>query len=108
MSEDYLSGMTKAINENFLELDSAIIAALPDNDEQYAEVLGQRKELVDRFPILESWNDGSGPLSLSAEERAALVRYMELAGEMENIERLAVYYAGHRDCFAYLKKIGAV
>ena len=96
------------IAEGFADLDSAMVAAMPEKDEQYAKLLEQQKELSARFPDLENWLEGGGALSLSAEERAGLVEYLEVTAQMESIERLHIYYAGHQDCFAYLKKIGAV
>ena len=108
MSEDFLPGLPHLINESFSATDSAIVAALPEKDAEYAELAGQKQELAERFPEIERWLEGSGPLSLTGEEHAGLVEYMDITMQMEGIERLAVYYAGHRDCFMYLKKIGAV
>jgi hypothetical protein len=107
-SEILFSDLPARIAEGFADLDSAIVDALPDNDEEYAGLVKQQKELTARFPKLESWLEGNGPLPLSAEEHAGLVEYLELATQMESIERLAIYYAGHKDCIAYLKKIGAI
>ena len=108
MPEDCMNILTDLISKNFLELDSSIVAALSENDEQYAQLTGQRKDIVSRFSEIDGWLEGVGPLTLTAEERAGLVEYMEITLQMENIERQALYYAGHRDCFLYLKKIGAV
>jgi len=49
-----------------------------------------------------------GAISLTAEEHKALVRYLEIKTEMEDIERKQIYFRGHTDNFAYLKKIGAI
>jgi dsDNA-binding SOS-regulon protein len=50
--------------------------------------------------------DGEGAVRLTAEEHAGLVEHTRTTDEAENRERLNLYLAGHRDCFAYLKKIG--
>ena len=108
MTDELNSGLTQRIGEGFAEIDSAIVAALPKTDERYAELKAKENELKSRFPQIEKWLEGKDPLTLSAEEHSALTEYLELNAEMEGIERLAIYYAGHKDCFAYLKKIGAI
>jgi hypothetical protein len=107
MSEDSCPGLVGQINKNFMELEDAIILSLCEKDEHYAELSDQRKELASHFPI-ESWLEGSGSPSLTNEECAGLAEYMRLTAQIEDIERRAIYYAGHRDCFLYLKKIGMV
>jgi hypothetical protein len=52
--------------------------------------------------------DGKGAINLSAEEHDAVVRYLRLKNNMEDIERKHIYFRGHTDNFAYLKKIGAI
>jgi hypothetical protein len=37
-----------------------------------------------------------------------LVRYIGLQKDMEETERRHIYFRGHTDNFAYLKKIGAI
>jgi len=98
----------RIVYENFPEIDGAAVLALPEKDERYAELKKEQDGIDKKYPDIESWLEGSGPLTLTAEEHAALSRYMLLATEMESIERLAIYYAGHRDCFAYMKTIGMI
>ena len=52
--------------------------------------------------------EGNGAINLSAEEHKALARYLYLKIQMENVERKQIYFRGHTDNFAYLKKIGAI
>ena len=108
MHDELDSDLIAVISDRFGEMDSAIVVALPEKDEEYAGLMKRKDGLKDRFTIIESWLEGSGPLSLTADERAGLAEYMEVVSFMEDIERKAIYFAGHRDCMKYLKTIGAI
>ena len=106
MQDSIFDGLLAQLEERFEEMDSKITVALPGRDEKYAALRARLEELEQRFPFIESALDGVGALRLSAEEHAGLVEYNRTTDEAENRERLNLYLAGHRDCFAYLKKIG--
>ena len=108
MPDDLHSGLISMVDNNFQDLEDAIVAVLPESDKQYADLKARENELKGRFPKIERWLEEKCPLTLSADEHSGLVEYLELNSEMEGIERLAIYYAGHRDCIAYLRKIGAL
>lgn len=108
MKEEIFSGLVAHIEEDFQEMDSEITTALKETDEEYVALCKHQSELEQRFPFIESALEGKGALNLSAEEHTGLVEYLSVTNEMENRERLNLYYAGHRDCFAYLKKIGVI
>ena len=108
MTDDDYADFIERINEGFLTLDDAIINSLPGRDTRYAEMKAHEQELKERFPNINAWLEDTTPLTLTAEEHAGLVEYLELEAGLECIERLAIYYTGHKDCFAYLRKIGAI
>jgi len=108
MIGDFNSEFMQRINDTFAEMDDAIVSALPDKDEHYSELLAQEQRIKDQFPDIDIWLEGDGALSLTAEERAGMVEYLELNAEKEDIERLAIYYRGHKDCISYLKTISAL
>lgn len=56
--------------------------------------------LEERFETMDS--DITVALPERDEKYAALVEYIRVTDEAENRERLNLYLAGHRDCFAYL------
>ena len=43
-----------------------------------------------------------------AEEHEAYLAYIGLMRQMEDMERLQIYFRGHTDAVAYLKKIKAI
>lgn len=49
-------------------------------------------------------NEDSGEIRMTAEEHRAYVDYMNLARQMEDMERQHIYFRGHTDAVAYLKK----
>ena len=108
MSDNIFTGMVEDLEDNFLEISSGVTASLRDTDEEYAALFDRRLELQKRFPCIQSVLEGGGAVSMTAEEHAGLLEYLEVIGDMENTERLRLYYAGHRDCLAYLKKISAI
>ena len=108
MNDEIFTGLVAQLEDRFQEMDSGLSTALLETDATYTEIAEHRKELGKRFPFIESVLEGTGAVSLNAEEHAGLVEYLEITNEMENRERLNLYYAGHRDCFAYLRKIGVI
>ena len=45
---------------------------------------------------------------MTAEEHRAYVDYLNLVRQMEDMERQHIYFRGHTDTVAYLKKIKAI
>jgi hypothetical protein len=105
MKDDIFIGLASELEERFEEMDSDVTTALLDSDEQYAVLRKRIGELEQQFPV-EGWLEGKGAVNLTAEEHAALVEYTQATFDAENRERLNLYLAGHRDCFASLKRIG--
>lgn len=99
-------GLIALLEEMFSELCSDFHIALRDNDKEYAVLVKRCADLSERF--IEIAMEGEGPLCLSAEEHTRMVKYLKLKNEMEERERLNIYYAGHRDCIAYLNRIGLI
>ncbi|MDD3921235.1 MAG: hypothetical protein PHO41_08715 [Eubacteriales bacterium] len=93
---------------DFNELDSNICRDLSGANEEYASLRKRSLEISERYPVIEQVLEGAGAISLTAEEHAALAEHMNLVIEIENLERLHIYFRGHTDCFSYLKRIGAI
>ena len=108
MKDEIFSGLVAQLEDRFQEMDSDLTTALVDTDEEYAVMRKRTMELEEEFPFIESVMEGKGTVSLNAEQHAGLVEYLHIVNKMEDCERLNLYYAGHRDCFAYLKKIGLI
>jgi hypothetical protein len=108
MNDNIYSWMIAQVEEQFLALDTDVTAELLKKDAEYADLRKRRKEMDNSHPFLEQALQGRDGLTLTAEQHETLVEYFNLYVEIENCERLHLYYAGHRDCFAYLRKIGVI
>ena len=64
--------------------------------------------LEETFLDIEKALTGSGEVHLTAEEHEPLVEYLHLLFKREDMERRHIYFRGHTDAFAYLKKIHAI
>ena len=110
VEHDACYNLAERIDELFSEIDNDICTSLCDSDAEYAELWDESLKLQEGFPVIATLTEGNGEgvLSLSADEHKALARYRDLKHELENIERKQIYFQGHMDCYAYLKKIGAI
>ena len=65
-------------------------------------------KLKTQYPVIDKMNEGSGEIRMTSEEHRAYVDYLNLARQMEDMERQHIYFRGHTDAVAYLKKIKAI
>lgn len=52
--------------------------------------------------------EGKGEIHMTAEEHAAFVQCLRLYLRLDDMERMQIYFRGHTDAVAYLKKIKAI
>ena len=57
-----------------------------------------------RFPCIMKVMEGKGEIYLTVEEHAAFVQCLRLSRELDDMERLQLYFRGHTDAVAYIKK----
>jgi uncharacterized protein YfbU (UPF0304 family) len=105
--EDYYN-LVNRIEDAFSEIDSDISTELFHTDTEYAAMRQEADKLQQAHPVIERTLEGVGVISLSEEEHAAFVRYIGLKVQIEEAERRQIYFRGHTDSFAYLKKIGVI
>ncbi len=105
--EDSYCLLPERISEQFSEIDSDIVMDLADSNPEYTEVKARMEELKRQNPVIGALLEGNGQLSFSAEEHESLKEFIRLCLRADNMEREHIYFRGHADGFAYLKKIGA-
>jgi hypothetical protein len=105
--DDYYN-LAERIEGSFSEIDSDICMDLRERDAEYQEMEREADALEESCPVITEIMDGEGSVSLTGEEHDALTRYLHLKHVMENSERKQIYFRGHTDAFAYLKKIGMI
>ena len=107
-SNEYYQSLTDRIKDSFIEIDSDISTELRKRDEAYTALFWELDRLQTKCPIIMKTLEGEGEISLTAEEHAALVRYLVIKQKMDDAERRHIYFRGHTDSFSYLKEIGAI
>lgn len=99
--------LPERISEQFSEIDSDIVMDLAAASPEYTELKAQMEELKRQNLVIGALLEGKGELSFTAEEHEALKEFIRLYMRADNMEREHIYFRGHADGFAYLKKIGA-
>jgi hypothetical protein len=107
-NDAYYQSLPDRIKDGFPEIDNEITTELRKRDEGYLALFRESDNLQSEFPVIMEVLEGEGEISITADEHAALVRYLAVKQEMEDMERRHIYFRGHTDTFAYLKEIGAV
>lgn len=107
MSDTYFD-LPSRMEDSFPEIDSDIVTDLRENNEKYAEIHQQIAELKRQFPCIAQIMDSQDELHLTAEEHTAFSKYLRLSRKLDDMERLQLYFRGHTDAVAYLKKIKAI
>ena len=105
---DAYYNLVERIEETYAEIDNDIMTNLLETDAEYIALRQEIVQLEKDYSIINCVVEGDGAISLSAEEHKALARYFTLEQQKENIERRQIYFRGHTDAFAYLKRIGAI
>ena len=100
--------LVERIKDSFMEIDSDIMVDLKKQDIEYADMCQELGEMESRYPFILEVTEGSGAISLTAEEHEIVRKYMSRMFEKETIERCQIYFRGHTDGYVYLKKIGVV
>ena len=112
MKADYDThfNLAERIGNTFPEIDNDICMDLRQNDSEYAKMDNEFMKMQRDFPTLTLLTEGEAttPITLSLDERKALVRYLSIKNEMENYERKKIYFRGHTDCVAYLVKVAGI
>ena len=105
---DSYYNLVERVEDTFSEIDSDVCVDLRKSDSEYAKMWRAANQMQQDYPVIVKLLESSGPVSLTADEHEALLRYFDLQRQLEDMERREIYFRGHADNFAYLKKIGAV
>ena len=107
MSDTYFD-LPSRLENSFPEIDSDIVTDLRKTSEEYADIQQQISDLKKRFPCIMKVMEDKGEIHLTAEEHAAFVQCLRLSRKLDDMERLQLYFRGHTDAVAYLKRIKAI
>lgn len=107
MDNNYCS-LPERLSEQFMEIDSDVVMDLSETNPEYAALKQRMKALSRQYPFINNLLENGGEIQLSAEEHKVLNEYFCLYMRADNMEREQLYFRGHTDAFAYLKKIGVL
>lgn len=107
MSETYFD-LPSRLEDAFSDIESDIIMDLRNNNEEYATLHDKISEMKQQHSFIDKVMNGSGEIHLTDEEHKAFAEYLHLLFKLADMERLQIYFRGHTDAFAYLKKIHAI
>lgn len=91
----------------FDEMENKVVKRLR-SDEAYSALARRRTEIQSQYPFVKFAFEGNESIFPNAEEYLAWLEVKRTLDETDQMERLALYIQGHADCFAFLKKIGAL
>ena len=77
---------------------------LLNTDEDYAALSDRMDKLKTQYPVIDKISEDSGEIRMTAEEHRAYVDYLNLARQMEDMERQHIYFRRRTGTVAYLKK----
>ncbi|HHZ07055.1 MAG TPA: hypothetical protein GX401_09830 [Clostridiales bacterium] len=100
--------LAERIEDAFSEIENDITVDFRENNKEYAALYQKISDLKAAHPIISKIMEGEGDISLTAEEHKAVAEYFRLQFKLESMEREQLYFRGHTDCIAYLKKVGAL
>lgn len=104
MNDTYLD-LASRLEDMFSEIENDIITDFRKENEEYADVQNRVSEMRRQHPFIAKIMEGSGEIHLTEEEHTVLAEYLRLKFKRDDMERLQIYFRGHTDAFAYLKKI---
>ena len=106
---DDCANLVELIDATFDDVDDRMCVDLRKSNAKVIELLAIAKKLEAKYPFLKGfWGSDDEALNLTVEDRKAINEHLELQRQVDEIERLHLYYRGHEDCIAYLKRVNAI
>ena len=103
-----LNNLAERMEELFSEINNDIAVNLRHSNEEYSKLYHRRIEILQQYSSVLIAVDGDGGVTLNQEEHKALIEYLRVVEKVDCMERIQIYFQGHADCIAYLKRIGAL
>ena len=108
MKNELFTDLPKRIEEDYPELENDMLLELRQKDKDYEQIHEQFYDMEEQYPFILEVLESKGNVSLTEEEHAILLEYLAMYRKMDEKERIHIYFRGHTDALAYLKKTGMV
>ena len=107
MEKTFMDLPTRLAND-FQEIDNDTVMDLRHNNADYQDICKQVLKIQEEHPFVAKVLENPGEVHLTVEEHEILLAYLEVILHRENMERQHLYFRGHTDALAYLKKMKAI
>ena len=108
MKKELFTDLPKRIEADYAELENDMLLELRRKDKDYEQIHEQFYTMEKQYPFIMEVLEGKGRITLTEGEHAILLYYLALYRKMDEKERIHIYFRGHTDALAYLKKTGMV
>ena len=108
-NDEYYSNIIELINNNFLGIFFSLESELLKGNREYKLIHEEICKIKDDYPVLTNLVECTDDtVALTFEDNKALSRYLYLISERELIQTKEAYFRGHKDNYAYLKKLEVI
>ncbi|MDG0810312.1 hypothetical protein [Cohnella rhizosphaerae] len=93
-------GVWKRLEQEYDELDNEVVRRLR-SEAAYKIWVQRRVDIQMEHPFIKGMMDGDAGIFPSDEDYQAWLEVRKTLDETERMERMAFYWQGHADCYAY-------
>ena len=91
-----------------IRISEQICTYLKKHDAEYQRLQKKILELIERYPVIETFMESNQSISLTAEEHKAVHRYFQLESGKEMIEEEYHFYMGQAQMISYGTMLGKI
>ena len=91
-----------------IRIGEQVCTYLKNHDAEYQRLQKKILELIERYPVIETFMESNQSISLTAEEHKAVHRYFQLESGKEMIEEEYHFYMGQAQMISYGAMLGKI
>lgn len=107
MNDTYYD-LASRLEDSFHEIENDALIELGESNTNYVELRKQLFQIKGENSFINALIEGDYEQELSSAQCAALGKFIDLYMRLEELERKHLYFRGHTDAFAYLKRINLI
>ena len=100
--------LASRLEDSFHEIENDVLIELGESSSDYVDLQKQLFQIKEKNPFINALIEGNYEQELSSAQCVALGKFIDLYMRLEELERKHLYFRGHTDAFAYLKKINVL
>ena len=91
-----------------IRIGEQVCTYLKKHSAEYQRLQKKILELIERYPVIETFMESNQPISLTTEEHKTVHRYFQLESEKEIIEEQYHFYMGQAQMISYGAMLGKI